>query len=211
MIARLALVAVLVMTGCSTQNVNYSLDPAILDSHLSTLELLDSWDIRGRLSVRTDKGGHIGRIVWARSGTNHQIDIYGSLGSGHIRIVVDSREAVLTDSDGWISVGANAQRVLDAYLGWRFPVTEMESWILGKAYPDSFAEQKWDTLGHVVEIEQEGWQVLFSQYDTFDGYDLPTRYRILASDELQQEMAEKRPQAEVPNEIRLVISTWSLN
>ncbi len=211
MIARLALVAVLVMTGCSTQTVNYSFDPAILDSHLSTLDLLDSWNIRGRLSVRTDKGGHIGRIAWARSGTNHQIDIYGSLGSGHIRILTNPREAVLTDSDGWTSVGANAQHVLDVYLGWRFPVTEMESWILGKAYPYSSAEKKWDTLGHVVEIEQEGWQVVFSQYDTFDGYDLPTRYRFFASDGLQQEMAEQRPQAEVPNEIRLVISSWSLN
>ena len=211
MIARLALVAVLVMTGCSTQTVSYSFDPAVLDAHLSTLDLVDSWDIRGRLSVRTDKGGHIGRIAWVRSGANQQIDIYGSLGSGHIRIAVNPRGAVLTDSDGWTAAGTSAQRVLDVYLGWRFPVTEMESWILGKAYPYSSAERKWDALGHIVEIEQEGWQVVFSRYNTFDGYDLPTRYRFFASDDLQQEMAEQQAQAAVPNEIRLVISSWSLN
>ena len=57
MIARLALVAVLVMTGCSTQTVNYSFDPAILDSHLSTLDLLDSWKFEGVLVYAQTKVG----------------------------------------------------------------------------------------------------------------------------------------------------------
>ena len=211
-IIRVVLVAAAIMFGgcASQQQFVQSFDPAVLEAHVSTLASIDRWKIRGRLGVRTDKGGQIGRMVWVRQGAEHQIDIYGSLGAGHMRITVHPGEAVLVDSEGQVLTGLTAQAVLDQYIGWHFPVAELESWILGTAYPDSPAEQQWDEAGRIMSIKQAGWRVSLSKYGEFDSYPLPTHFRLTATDELQTTMAAERPDQPQPSQIRLVINSWTV-
>ena len=211
-IIRMVLAIVIVLGGCSTQpKIIQSFDSAVLEAHVSRVVSIDSWTIRGRLGIRTDRGGQIGRMVWTRSGVAHQIDVYGSLGSGHLRITVQPDEAVLVDSDGQELRGSTAQAVLEEYIGWPFPVAQLGSWIIGVADPESPALQTWDSDGYVRSIDQAGWQVSLSRYGQFDGHHLPTRYRLVATEQLQNEMLAKRPDQALPSQIRLVINSWALN
>ncbi len=210
-IIRVVLATVIMLGGCAShQQLKQSFDPAVLDAHVSTLTSIDSWKIRGRLGVRTDKGGQIGRLVWLRQGAEHQIDIYGSLGSGHIRITVQPGEAVLVDSEGQVLTGATTQAVLNQYIGWHFPVAELENWIIGTIYPHSPAEQQWDEAGRIMSIEQTGWLVSLSKYAEFDSHQLPTRFRLVATDELRAAMAAKQPDQAQPSQIRLIINSWTV-
>ncbi len=211
--ARLAFLAIaFILAGCSTQQkVIQSFDAELRDAHLRTLASIDSWQIRGRLSIRTDRGGQIGRIAWTRRGASHQIDVYGSLGSGHVRISEEPGETALADSEGVTLIGSSAQEVLEAYLGWRFPAEELKSWIVGAASPRMSSRREWDTHGHLRQIEQAGWQVTLSRYSEFDGYELPTRFQVAAREELQRQMARSRPDEERPSQIRLVINSWAVD
>jgi len=210
-ILRVVFAIAIMLGGCSTQQkVIQSFDPAVLEAHVSTLTSIDSWKIQGRLGIRTDKGGQIGRMVWTRHDADHQIDLYGSLGSGHVRITVVPDEAVLVDSNGLILIAPTAQEVLDEYVGWHFPVTELSSWIIGIAHPDSSALTQWDELGRVISIQQAGWLVTLSKYQAFGDYQLPTRFRLVPSEKLPTEVAEDRPDQPKPSHVRLAINNWNL-
>ncbi len=213
MIARLLLVAVLLgVVGCATQQkMSQSFDTAVRDAHLRTLVAIDTWKIKGRLSVRTDQGGHIGRLLWTRKGSIHQIDIYGSLGAGHVRIAARPGLAELTDSKGHSLSRPTMQAALEAYVGWYFPGAELASWIVGAVAPGSVARQEWDTLGRLGLIEQAGWQVRLSKYDSIDPYELPTRIDLVAGDQWQQEMTARQPAGDRPVHIKLVINSWGIH
>lgn len=211
MIVRVVLAIAFILGGCSTQQkIIQSFDRDVLDSHTRSLTSIEHWKIRGRLSVKTDKGGQIGRLHWSRDKSNHQIDIYGSLSSGHVRILSNPKETVLLDSEGEEIVGNSMREVLNAYVGWRFPAEELVSWIVGKAYPRASSSLEWDTNGRITSMEQAGWRVALSRYDQFGDYQLPTRFRLSATEELQRAISQERPDQAQPSEIRLVISNWSV-
>ncbi len=208
----IVLALVVILSGCSAQQtINYSSDRALLESHISKLASIDSWNIRGRLSIRTADGGQIGRLVWKRRGEVHQFDLYGSLGSGHVRISVEPGEVVLADSEGEMLTGSTAREVLDQYLGWQFPVEELGYWVIGTAFPGSFGAQKWDTLGHVVWIEQSGWQVSLSKYADVDHYQLPTRFRLVSTETIEQSPTNNNNEQAQPHQIRLIVTSWTLD
>ncbi len=212
MIPRLVLAAVLLLlaAGCSIQQkVIQSFDAEVLAAHLRSLESIDSWNIRGRLGVRTDQGGYIGRLVWMRTGNAHQIDLYGSLGSAHVRISIGPAKVELIDSEGTTLVRPTVQEVFEAYMGWHFPMTELESWIIGAVRSDSATLQEWDARGRLSLIEQSGWRVRLSNYDDVNGYELPTRLHMTATDEMRRKMAEQNPGGKRPLQIRLVVNRWT--
>ncbi len=211
MLVRVVLAIVLMLGGCATQQKSIqSFDPAVLSRHLESVKPVAGWNIRGRLSLRTEKGGQIGRLRWARSVNRHQqIDLYGSLGSGHVRLVSQPNDAVLVDSEGEELIGTSAQMVLDEYIGWQFPVEELDSWVVGRPHPGAPAFKEWDTNGYIVLIEQSGWRVQISRYKQYGEYALPTRFRLIPTEAV--ETSSGTPNDRQPSEIRLVISSWSVN
>ena len=212
MIVRVVLAIAILLGGCSTQQkIIQSFDRDIVDNHVRHLTSIENWKISGRLSVKTEKGGQIGRLHWNRNSSHHRIDIYGSLSSGHMRILSKPNEVVLLDSEGAQIVGGSVREVLDEYIGWQFPAEELESWVIGKPYPRASYTMEWDTSGRIMFIEQAGWRVKLSRYDQFNDYQLPTHLRLSATEEVQREISQEQPHQSQPSEIRLVISHWTVN
>lgn len=212
MIVRVVLAIAIILGGCSTQQKTIqSFDRDIVDGHIRHLSLIANWQIKGRLSVKTEQGGQIGRLHWNREGGSHRIDIYGSLSSGHVRIRSEPNQAVLLDSDGAEIVGGSAREVLDQYIGWPFPVEELENWIIGKPYPRASYTMEWDSAGRIMSIQQAGWRVALSRYGQFGDYQLPTHLRLSATEEAKRDMSQERPEQPQPSQVRLVISHWTVN
>lgn len=212
MIARMCLALVFALAGCVSQPKSMqSFDPAILNAHVGTLADIDNWKIKGRLSIRTVDGGQIGRLVWVRSDNTHEIDLYGSLGSGHVRIFYKPGYAFLEDSDGTSHTGASAQAVLNQYLGWEFPAEELPNWLVGSTYPSASSQVKWNTNGYVTSIEQSGWLVTLSHYASVGDYQLPTRYRMVAHGHFSEIQSGAEDKTDRKTQIKLIVNSWSLN
>ena len=80
-------------------------------------------------------------------------------------------------------------------LGWQLPVTNLYFWVRGLPAPNSSASTTFDPYHHLIELEQQGWQIQYERYTAIQGIDLPSKLRL------------KRGQLQV----KIVISSWKLS
>ncbi len=204
MLRPIVLAISIAVSGCSTiDTVKQSTDFSVYENHARSVASVDQWEIRGRISVRRGTKGEIGRLFWKRDGDAHKFELYGSFGSHRIRILQNSEGAVLKDTKGKTVVGASIKEVLEERTGWMLPVHELFDWVAGRPYSGSPSVKTWDIDGRLIILDQADWTVVFSNYQEFDSFALPTQFRITAN----HLNAESDSQA---SEIRLVISDWGV-
>jgi outer membrane lipoprotein LolB len=171
----LALVATLA-TGCSTvpERPPAADARAAWQTRQSRLAPLMSWQIQGRLSARTQDKGWQAAVRWVRNDGRHEIDLWGPLGRGHVRIIQNSNGAELVDSEQHSYRAANAQDLLFDTTGWWLPIDGLNYWVLGLPVPRAPAEQVLDAWGRLKHLQQLGWNIDFLQYRQEGAYELPT-------------------------------------
>lgn len=135
--------------------------------------LLTSWELRGRLGLRSKNESGAVTVVWQESGTHRQLRLLGPAGQGLIKLDEDASGTVIHDRQGQSWQGATPEALLSQVTGWDIPLTSLRWWVLGIVEPDSTAEYRLDEQDRLASLKQDGWQVSFSKYRHFDGYELP--------------------------------------
>lgn len=208
----LALVATLV-AGCVTVvDRTVREDPsATWQTRQSQLLLLNTWDIQGRISARTLNEGWQASLRWARDKQRHEIDLWGPLGRGHVRLTLDDSGAQLRDTDQNIYRADDAQQLLFETTGWWLPLDGLHYWILGVPVPDTPNQHVLDKSGRLITLKQLGWNIRFMRYRRFGRFEFPRKLFI------QREMANnlalesREYEREVAIlEVRLVVEKWTM-
>ena len=70
------------------------------------------WDLKGRLAVRAGARSDIASLFWKRSGTEHEIQLFGPFGGGRVHISQNLDWATLADGAGQEIQGRSAEEVL---------------------------------------------------------------------------------------------------
>lgn len=147
----------------------------------SALTHLD-FRLRGKIAVRTEQEAFSAAFDWRQAGRRYQIDLWGPLGQGHIRLRGDGSTLSLTDSGGAVWRGDDAVALMDQTLGWSVPTTALRHWVRGRYDPSlpatPLAEQEGADDERLHQFEQLGWTVRASRWrDTAIG---PAPGRIVA-------------------------------
>ena len=174
----------------------------------SELLLLNTWDIRGRVSARTVNEGWQASLRWARDKQRHEIDLWGPLGRGHVRLTFDDSGAELRDTDQSTYRADDAQQLLFKTTGWWLPLDGLNYWILGVPVPDTPNQHVLDESGRLMTLKQLGWNIRFMRYRRFGRHEFPGKLFIKreAGDLVQESREYER---EVPIlEVRLVVEKW---
>ena len=58
-------------------------------------------------------------------------------------------------------------------LGWSLPIPSLWYWARGLPAPGANQGANYDKFGHLVSLQQGGWQVKYAGYHTVQGVDLP--------------------------------------
>ena len=202
---------VAILGGCAgLTEIEQSYSVAVYEQHAETLASIDSWNIKGRMSYRADNKGGGGTIHWSRLKDAHRMDIFGSFGDNRIQISQDQYGASLINSEGARTVGTSASNVLARHSKWDLPIDELIHWVTGSVYGELPAEMNWSPEGRLISLKQSGWTVLYSDYQEFGPYVLPTRFRLIASE--SSGVPESRDDSTVTRaaEIRLFIRDWGI-
>lgn len=208
----LALAATLV-AGCATFVDRPALeDPsATWQSRQSQLLLLNTWDIQGRVSARSLSNGWQASLRWARDERRHEIDLWGPLGRGHVRLTLDDSGAQLRDSDQNTYYADDAQQLLFETTGWWLPFDGLNFWIKGVPIPDTPNQHILDESGRLMTLKQLGWNIRFMRYRRFGSFEFPGKLfikREMANDSV---MGSREYEGEIPVlEVRLVVEKWML-
>ncbi len=158
--------------GCAHAPVGH--DERSFSERRSYLELLDNWDVRGRIAVNTGEQAFQGRFQWSQSADSLDLSIRGPLGAGVLQITgPPDRLMVRARGEDWELTDPEAE--LSALLGWWLPVESLSSWLLGFPDPRFPAETSLGPDDALQSLEQRRWRLTYQSYQLADGIMLPRR------------------------------------
>ena len=172
------------------------------------LSPIDSWDIRGRISVRTETGGENAAILWERHGERHRIELYGPFGGGRIVLEQDSSGAVMRDNRKRTFNAASAQELLHRRVGWRVPFDSLAFWLKGLPAPGGHEGLILDDEGKALAFRQRGWRIDILDYQERRDVRLPRRLFLSA---LPGTVRAADPDAAGPGDrldVKVVLRHW---
>jgi outer membrane lipoprotein LolB len=101
----------------------------------------------------------------------------------------------LKNSEGRVYRAADADALVKQALDLELPLRGLTWWVVGLPRPDALYRATPDAEGHLGELVQEGWRIMFSRYGDHHGRQLPGKLVAQRGEEL---------------EVRLVIDAWEL-
>ncbi len=146
------------------------------DTRRDELMRLENWDLKGRISIRSENYSGSGSLYWAQHKDEYDIRVIASLpgrvyefsGSGGVISLQTSCESVIQTED--------AETLLNQALEWYFPVSELVYWIRGLPTPALPVHQLlFDEANRVSTLSQAGWSVHYKRYIGIDGTSMPER------------------------------------
>lgn len=178
----LVTVFVLAATACATQPTvprDSTVPPpehlAIHQQHLASLTDIQTFSLKGRLGVVTQKQGFSGSIEWQHQSTADNIDVYSPLGSKVANIAKTPNQVTLTDEKGQHIQASDAETLTETTLGFRLPLNGLSDWALGRPAARKIDASSWDAQGRLTTLKQDGWDIGFENYLESNGTFLPNK------------------------------------
>jgi len=161
-------------------------------------EVPETFVLSGKVGVREARESFSANLLWHQKGDAFDIDLWGPLGQGRVKLVKKGDGIQLRSGRGVLAEG-DADQVMREHLGWSLPVDVLPAWVQGEPFLDApVTDLARDVEGRVTGFRQLGWAVVLERYQPVQhaaGYrDLPTR--VTATRDASR--------------VRLVISEWRL-
>lgn len=172
------LFATLWLGGCAIVTVPEPVPPGIDNpdawrEHRAAVRALEHWSLQGR-AASGQVLGWTGNISWRQDGKTFHVRVSGPLGMGGFRADGTlARVKIRTGEQTFVT--RQPGELVEEILGWRFPLTGLRYWILGLPEPGVPARLSVNERGLLVQLEQSGWTLGYTEYTTVAGYRLPSR------------------------------------
>lgn len=170
------------LAGCtgfgSREAVEGQGSPQLWREHKQQLSTLDGWQINGKVGIRAPKDSGSGTLFWLQRQDYYDIRLSGPLGRGAARLTGRPGQVVLEVANQGRFEAQSPETLLAEQLGWELPVSHLVWWVRGLPAPDSKSRLTLDGNSRLASLEQDGWQVEYSNYSLQNGYWLPERLKM---------------------------------
>lgn len=210
--ATLALLVLLLTTGCATQRavgpsptagegapaaeaVAPPVDSpeafAALAARDAQLRDAAGWALTGRFAVARGNDGGTLNVHWVQTGAAFDIRLSAPVTGRQWRLSGSAEGATLEGLGDGLRQGPDAESLLLEATGWRLPIRQMPDWVRGLRGPGPVAGLSVDAEGRPMGFRQDAWTLSFR--DWWPG-DPPLPRRVFAEAEGAS--------------VRLVVSEW---
>lgn len=174
------------LAGCSgltpKETLEGSADPALWQVQKKRIGTLDSWQISGKVGVRTPQDSASATLFWLQRQDYYDIRLSGPLGRGAARLTGRPSDITLEVANQGSYQADSPEQLLSHYLNLRLPVSQLLWWVRGLPAPDSSSQLKLDNQGRLIQLAQDGWQIEYLRYAEHNGYELPERFKLHGQD-----------------------------
>lgn len=139
------------------------------------LASLQEWSLAGRLAILNDHEAWHVSINWEQQQQNYAILLSAPLGQGSLKLSGDADTVTLQTDEGESVSASDPGELLYSQFGWKVPVKSLRYWVLGVPAPGNQREEQLDEYGHLVQLQQDGWEIRFLDYESRMGIELPGR------------------------------------
>jgi len=177
------LLAVL-MAGCATQAPIPDQEKAALWlSNKGRLEELESWQLKGRISVQVENEAWSATLLWNQELKDYLLRIIAPLGQGTIEINGNNDTVFMRTADNRLLQADKPETLMQEMFGWQVPVTGLMYWIRGLPEPNSRIDSLMlDNSGRVQKLSQKGWQLAYTSSISAGEYTLPRKISMQNKD-----------------------------
>ncbi len=155
----------------------------LADQRQSRFARLRQWKIDGRLGVQHKDEGFSAEMKWLQDGNHFDIRLIDPLGRQVARLMGDDGKVELRTMDGKSFKARRAENLLEAALGWSFPVQSLFYWVKGIPDPNFLVwRQEYDDLGRLERLEQNKWRLTISRYQGLGSEYIPRIIRMSRDD-----------------------------
>lgn len=166
------IVAAFFLTACQTTPIM----PTHVSQQQKALARIPSWQAEGKIAINMDGDRQSASFSWQQKHANYVIHLFGPFGQGATWLRRTSKGVTLENAEIGTRRATDPEQLMEETLGWQVPVSNLQYWIRGLAAPEPEPnnEQR-NEVGLLSELEQQGWQVTYSKYETHDGWALPAK------------------------------------
>ena len=166
------------------------------DARMDELMGLETWNLKGRIAVRTPDESGSGSLHWAQRRDEYDLRVIAPFSGGVYELSGTAGTVSLRSPDNSLLQAGDAESLLYEAAGWRLPVSEMVFWIRGIPAPSLQVDRLLlDGENRVSELSQGGWSIRYKRYTAAGGVSMPAR--------LDLENGEVR--------VRLSVREWNLD
>lgn len=176
------LVVAATLSACAGMPGTVSPDQAAWELRRDQLTSAQTWDIKGRISLRNAEDGYSGGLDWAQKGDELDFRFRGPLGVGGFRINGNPQLMLITTSKGEVYEVRDAELDLEYQFGWKIPIHSMRYWVIGIPDPSLEFDAVIDEDGRASLLDQQDWQIEYKSYRRYDGQVLPRRIEMRNAD-----------------------------
>ena len=177
------------LTGCAIKPSLKLVDP----DRAIPLEKLEHWQLNARVAIRTPEENLTASLEWQKNNQLFDFLISGAFGVTYAHLIQEHDRATLEIPDQDRLVHQDAEALLQQALGWDFPIEALAYWVKGLPSGKPGEVVAYNKKGQIKLIQMGFWQIDFSKYKLYQGYNLP-----------------KMIKAEHPNmSIKVVAKNWS--
>ena len=167
----------LFLVGCSSlpnKAINTTHQQQLKQLHFAKLNAIKEFNLKGRIAVNTAGKGYSGGLTWQHTPLNDQLAMFSPLGSKVSEITKSEFKVTLTTADGKQFSAVDAETLTENTLGWRLPLSGLTQWVIGLANNNA-SSVTLDELGRISTLQEDGWDIEYSQYSQIKGVDLPKK------------------------------------
>jgi outer membrane lipoprotein LolB len=172
---------VVMLASCRTVPVHHEAPPASAQSweaRRPQLQARDQFELKGRVAVATGSDGFNARLRWTQTGKKTHMSLDGPLGAGGVQVTSDGSGVSIVTSRGDRLDNDAARAELTQRLGFDPPIESLRYWVLGVPEPGHPAQETLDQQQRLAALEQDGWQVLYTDYMSVGGEWLPSKLTL---------------------------------
>lgn len=145
------------------------------EQHLVKLAQIQSFGLKGRLGVVTQKQGFSGGIDWQHTVDTDNVDVYSPVGGKVANISKKATEVTLTKQDGHNLTAKDTESLTETALGFKLPLLGLSDWALGRPTAGSIISSTWNESGQLLTLKQDGWDISYENYGDNAGLFLPNK------------------------------------
>lgn len=173
------LVWLLLAYGCATRPpISSPADETIWLAHQARVQVLNDWQVQGRVGIRREQEGWNASFDWQQRGAEYRIRLRGPFGQGAIELHGNPAGVWLKQKDRPPVYARDAEALLLDKTGWRLPVAGLSNWLRGLPEVDAPAMLDWDDEGHLRRLTQANWDIDYRRYRPVGALSLPDRLRL---------------------------------
>jgi outer membrane lipoprotein LolB len=144
----------------------------------AALQALGQYGFSGQFAAATGTDGFSASIQWQQQGAVSDVSLRAPFGVGGARLNYDGNELHVTDSHGNQLGGAAARQEMQRLFGFDPPLGSLRYWLLGVPDPATAANETLDEGQRLASLQQDDWQVDYTEYLQASGHWLPRRLAL---------------------------------